>query len=99
MAIRSEIVDELLNDTDLNKVLSDGRLADIKKALAVGMLNAEMDQYLKGGVAAAGSNGDSNTNHRNGYTKKTVITDTSQVELEIPLDQRATFKPELIAKY
>jgi transposase-like protein len=38
-------------------------------------------------------------NHGNGYTKKTVITDTSQVELEIPRDRRGTFEPQLIAKY
>jgi len=38
-------------------------------------------------------------NHRNGYSKKTVITDTSQVELEIPRDRRGTFEPQLIAKY
>ena len=45
---------------------SEGLLAEIKKALAERMLNAEMDQHLEGEVAAAGSNGESNTNHRNG---------------------------------
>jgi len=39
------------------------------------------------------------SNHRNGYSKKTVITDTSQVEMEIPRDRRGTFEPQLIAKY
>jgi putative transposase len=38
-------------------------------------------------------------NHCNAYIKKTVITDTSQVELEIPRDRRGTFEPQLIAKY
>lgn len=100
MAIKNEIVDELLKDVDPKKVFSsEGLLAEIKKALAERMLNAEMDQHLEGEAAASGSNGESNGNHRNGYSKKTVITDTSQVELEIPRDRRGTFEPQLIAKY
>jgi putative transposase len=79
MAIKNEIVDELLKDVDPKKVFSSEGLllAEIKKALAERMLNAEMDQHLEGEAAAR--NGESSGNHRNGYSKKTVITDTSQV--------------------
>jgi len=99
MAIKNEIVDELLKDVDPKKVFSsEGLLSEIKKALAERMLNAEMDQHLEGEAAAA-TNGELSGNHRNGYSKKTVITDTSQVELEIPRDRRGTFEPQLIAKY
>jgi len=99
MAIKNEIVDELLKDVDPKKVFSsEGLLAEIKKALAERMLNAELDQHLEGEAAAA-TNGELSGNHRNGYSKKTVITDTSQVELEIPRDRRGTFEPQLIAKY
>ena len=31
--------------------------------------------------------------------KKTVITDTGQIELEVPRDHQARFDPQLIAKY
>jgi putative transposase len=97
MAIKNELVDELLKDADPKKVFSsEGLLAEIKKALAERMLNAEMDQHLDGESAAGG---EPSGNHRNGYGKKTVITDTSQVELEIPRDRRGTFEPQLIAKY
>jgi putative transposase len=100
MAIKNEIVDELLKDADPKKVFSsEGLMAEIKKALAERMLNAEMDQHLEGEASAAGTNGEASGNHRNGYSKKTVITDTSQVELEIPRDRRGTFEPQLIAKY
>lgn len=98
MAIKKELVDELLKDADPKAVFSsDGLLAEIKKALAERMLNAELDQHLdaESGAAEGGGPG----NHRNGYSKKTVITDTSQVELEIPRDRRGTFEPQLIAKY
>jgi len=98
MAIKNEIVDELLKDIDPKKVFSsEGLLSQIKKALAERMLNAEMDQHLEGEAAAA--SGEPSGNHRNGYNKKTVTTDTSQVELEIPCDRRGTFEPQLIAKY
>ena len=96
MAIKNEIMDELLKGVDPKKVFSsEGLLAEIKKALAERILNAEMDQHLEGEPGSSEPTG----NHRNGYSKKTVITDTSQVELEIPRDRRGTFEPQLIAKY
>ncbi len=102
MPIKKEIVEELLKGSDPKKVFSsEGLLDEIKKALAERMLNAELDEHLQN-EAASGTDGTpapSPSNHRNGYTKKTVITDTSQVELEIPRDRRGTFEPQLIAKY
>ena len=98
--IKNELVDELLKDTDPKKVFSsEGLLADIKKALAERMLNAEMDQHLESEGGTSANSSEPSGNHRNGYSKKTVITDTSQVELEIPRDRRGTFEPQLIAKY
>jgi len=38
-------------------------------------------------------------NRRNGYDKKTVITDTGQIQLEVPRDRQARFDMQLIAKY
>lgn len=100
MAIKNELVDELLKGADPKKVFSsEGLLAEIKKALAERMLNAELDQHLQGESGAEGGEPEGPGNHRNGYSKKTVITDTSQVELEIPRDRRGTFEPQLIAKY
>jgi len=100
MPIKNEIVDELLKDVDPKKVFSsEGLLSDIKKALAERMLNAELDDHLQNEAAAATGHEPATSNHRNGYTKKTVITDSSQVELEIPRDRRGTFEPQLIAKY
>lgn len=100
MAIKNEVVDELLKGADPKKVFSsEGLLGELKKALAERMLNAELDDHLQSEAAGAPGNEPSAPNHRNGYSKKTVITDTSQVELEIPRDRRGTFEPQLIAKY
>ena len=102
MAIQKEIVDELLKEADPKTVFSsEGSLDEIKKALAERMLNAELDDYPQNEAAAGAGSGAPAPNHRNAYTKKTVITDTSQVEPEIPRDRRGTFEPQLliIAKY
>ena len=54
-------------------------------------LNAEMDHHLAGDGGAG--------NNRNGYGRKSVITDTGKIELEVPRDRQASFDPQLIAKY
>ena len=56
MAIKKELVDELLKGADPKAVFSsDGLLAEIKKALAERMLNAELDHHLEAeGGASSG---------------------------------------------
>jgi transposase-like protein len=34
-------------------------------------------------------------NRRNGYGKKTVVTDTGKIELEVPRDRQTSFDPQL----
>jgi putative transposase len=99
MAVKKELVDELLKDADPKKVFgTEGLLDEIKKALAERMLNAELDEHLAAESAEADS-ADGAGNHRNGYSKKTVLTDTGKLELDIPRDRRSSFEPQLIAKY
>jgi putative transposase len=101
MAIKKELVDELLKGADPKAVFSaEGLLSEIKKALAERMLNAELDEHLRGGDASS-AEGElpGSGNHRNGYSKKTVLTDACSIELDIPRDRHGTFEPQLIAKY
>lgn len=98
MAIKKEILDELLKGKDPKTVLtSEGLFGELKKALADRMLSAEMDDHLATEALEADQNGTGN--HRNGYSKKTVLSDTESLELSIPRDRRGTFEPQLIAKY
>jgi putative transposase len=39
------------------------------------------------------------TNHRNGKSAKTVLTDTGARTIEIPRDRQASFEPPLIGKH
>lgn len=98
MAIRNELVDELLAGKDPQEVFTkDGLLDELKKALAERILDAELDHHLSSEKAAGGEGG--TNNHRNGYTRKTVLTGTSKLDLQIPRDRQASFEPQLIAKY
>jgi putative transposase len=100
MAIRKEILDELLKDKDPKTMFSsEGLLGELKKALAERVLNAEMDHHLSDSTQDEVSEGDKSANHRNGYSKKTVLTENEAIELSIPRDRRGSFEPQLIAKY
>jgi putative transposase len=91
--IADELLDRLLSGTDAATALQQGGLLDeLKRALADRALNAEMDHHL-GGEAGVG-------NSRNGYGRKTVLTDTGgRIALEVPRDRQGSFDPQLIAKY
>ena len=100
MAIKKEILDELLKDKDPKTMFSsDGLLGELKKALAERVLNAEMDHHLADSTQEEVSEGDKSGNRRNGYSKKTVLTENEAIDLAIPRDRRGSFEPQLIAKY
>lgn len=90
-SIPDELLDALLAGTDAKSALDpNGLLDSLKKALAERALNAEMDVHL-------GDAGDGNS--RNGYGRKTVLTDSGKMEIAVPRDRHSTFDPQLIAKY
>ena len=56
------------------------------------MLEAEMDEHLgyeKNSVAG---------NSRNGYGKKTIISDYGECEIAVPRDRNGDFEPKVIEK-
>ena len=89
--IPDAILAQLLAGADPKSAFDpNGLLDELKKALAERALNAEMDHHLASEEA---------DNRRNGYGRKTVVTDTGKLELEVPRDRQASFDPQLIAKY
>ena len=91
-SIPNDILDQLLAGTDAAAALSQGGLLDtLKKAFAERALNAEMDHHLV--------QEEQGTNSRNGYGRKTVMTDGGRIEIEVPRDRAGCFDPQLIAKY
>src|SRR4051794_9757840 len=84
--IPDALLDQLLAGADPKAAFDpNGLLDDLKKALAERVLNAEMDHHLAGEGGAG--------NGRNGYGRKTVVTDTGKLDLQIPRDRQASFDP------
>ena len=70
-----DVLDQLLAGRDPKDVFSkDGLVDELKKALSERILNAEIDEHLDG------EGGEGKSNHRNGYSKKSVLTGTSKLD-------------------
>ena len=67
--------------------MGDAKIRAGKKALAERVLKAELDDHLDVEAKAG------RANHRNGYSKKTVLTETSKIDLRILRDREGTFAP------
>lgn len=86
MTIRNELIEELLAGKDPQEVFSqDGLLSELKKALAERMLNAEMDQHLAQERLQVDET--EPRNHRNGHSRKTVLSGTGKLDLQVPRDR------------
>ena len=82
---QEDTLDQLLSGRDPKEVFcKDGLFDELKKALAERVLNAELDDHLEGEAAAGKSN------HRNGYSKKTVLSETSKIDIKVPRDREGT---------
>ena len=94
MAIEKDVLDRLLDGRDPKDVFNkDGLVDELEKALSERILNTELDEHLDDDSVEGKSN------HRNGYSKKSVLTGTSKMTLSVPRDRAGTFDPKLIAKY
>ncbi len=94
MAIDKDVLDQLLAGRDPQELFAkDGLLDELKKALSERMLTAELDDHLESESAEGAMN------RRNGSSRKTMLTGTSKVTLDIPRDRAGTFDPKLIARY
>ena len=70
---------------------------NFKKAFIERALNAELSHHLGYGAGQAKPEGV--TNHRNGSSAKTILTDTGSVRIEVPREREGSFEPELIGKH
>ena len=92
--VSDELLDQLLGGSDALEAFRSGDLVqDLKKALAERILNAELDHHLDD------EDEQSIGNHRNGHSRKRVLTDTGRMELSIPRDRQGRFDPKLVEKH
>ena len=96
--ISVELLDELLKDYEKPEDLlgKDGIFDQLKKAVMERALGAELTEHL--GYEEGDPSGKGSGNSRNGYGRKRVTTDNSQVEIEVPRDREGSFEPRLVRK-
>ena len=92
--VPDELLDQLLGRSDALEAFQSADLVqDLKKALAERILNAELDHHLDDEYEQFSGN------HRNGHSRKRVLTDDGRMELSIPRDRQGRFDPTLVEKH
>ncbi|HEU4475447.1 MAG TPA: IS256 family transposase [Methyloceanibacter sp.] len=94
--IPPELLDQLVQGPMTADTVDDVSRA-FKKALIERALGAEMSHHL--GYAAGTEKPEAATNHRNGKSGKTVLTDDGPLRIEVPRDREGEFEPKLIGKH
>src|SRR6185436_618161 len=97
VTLKPELVEELLKLAKSPDALfgPEGLFQRLKGALMERMLEAEMADHL----GFERNEGRRRGNSRNGYTTKTVHTETGPVDIRVPRDRSGTFEPKLVAKH
>ena len=93
-----DLIDALLEKHGISQeaVLGEnGLIAQLKKRVVERALAGELTHHLG---YAKGEAPEEIDNHRNGYSKKTVVGEDGAMEIEVPRDRSGSFEPLLIAK-
>src|SRR5215210_3866161 len=95
--VPSEILDQFVRPGPLSAADVDAAMRRFKKAIIERALGAELTYHL--GYPAGAAKPDEVTNHRNGTSGKTVLTDDGPLAIAVPRDRAGTFEPRLIGKH
>ena len=76
----------------------DAAVRRFKKAIIERAFGSELPRVIFG-YPSGGAKPDDTTNHRNGTSGKTVITDDGPLAIDVPRDREGTFKPQIIPKH
>jgi putative transposase len=97
MAIRKELIDELLATSDVPLIGPDGLCKELTAALVERMLAGELSHHL--GYEKHEPAGYGSGNSRNGKSRKTLKGEAGEMTIEVPRDRNGTFEPKLIEKH
>jgi putative transposase len=95
--VPSEILDQFVRQGALSPEELEAAVRRFKKAIIERALGGELTHHL--GYPPGGMKPEDTTNHRNGSSDKTVLTDDGPLPIEVPRDRAGTFEPRLIAKH
>jgi len=94
--IPKELIDQFVSGPMSAQEVNAASMA-FKKALIERALGAELTHHL--GYAPGAERPEDASNHRNGATSKTVLTDDGPLRIEVPRDRAGSFEPLLIPKH
>ena len=98
----SAIIDELMKGYQRPEDMTGpgGILEQLTKRVYERILGAEMTHYLgyEKGQAPQREEEQKQKNHRNGTTKKTLLSEDGKLEIEVPRDRAGEFAPQFIRK-
>ena len=94
--IPKELIDQFVNGPMSAEAVNAASMA-FKKALIERALGAELTHHL--GYAPGTDKPMDASNHRNGATGKTVLTEDGPLRIEVPRDRAGSFEPLLIPKH
>jgi putative transposase len=95
--VPSEILDHFVGQGPITPEELEATVRRFKKAVIERALGGELTHHL--GYPAGGAKPDDTTNHRNGSSEKTVLTDDGPLTIDVPRDRESSFEPRLVAKH
>src|SRR5829696_8292375 len=95
--VPAEILDQFVGQGPLSHDELDAAVRRFKKAIIERALGGELTHHL--GYPSGGSKPEDTSNHRNGTSEKTVLTDDGPLTIDIPRDRESSFEPRLVAKH
>ena len=95
-SIPKELIDHFVSGPMSAEAVNAASIA-FKKALIERALGAELSHHL--GYPPGAEKPDEVSNHRNGVTRKTVLTEGGPLRIDIPRDREGGFEPILIPKH
>jgi len=95
-SIPKELIDQFVTGPMSAEAIQDISVA-FRKALIERALGGELTHHL--GYPPGADKPDDASNHRNGSSAKTVLTDTGPLRIEVPRDRQGSFEPVLIPKH
>lgn len=95
--VPSEILDHFVGSGPITPEELEATVRRFKKAVIERALGGELTHHL--GYPAGGVKPEDTTNHRNGTSEKTVLTDDGPLTIDVPRDRESSFEPRLVAKH
>jgi transposase-like protein len=95
--VPSEILDHFVQRGPISAEELEEAVRRFKKAIIERALGGELTHHL--GYPPGGTKPEDTTNHRNGTSGKTVLTDDGPLPIDVPRDREGSFEPRLIGKH